>query len=94
MGYKDAELSTSAGGLFELSLNARRGGNTAYGIWHMKSGLLLSYGILWHMAYGVRSFIITFDVYFILNIFDKYDNKRPDPICVTPYALCDPICAP
>jgi len=26
---------------------------------------------------GVRSFIITFDVYVILNIFDKYDNKRP-----------------
>ena len=85
MGYKDAELSTSAGGLFELSLNARRGGNTAYGIWHMAYGVR-SFIIIWHMgshmAYGVRSFIITFDVYFILNIFDKYDNKRPDPICV------------
>ena len=30
---------------------------------------------------GVRSFIITFDVYVILDIFEKYDNKRPDPIC-------------
>ena len=30
---------------------------------------------------GVRSFIITFDVYVILNAFKKYDNKRPDPIC-------------
>ncbi len=30
---------------------------------------------------GVRSFIITFDVYVILNIYDKYDNKRPDPLC-------------
>ena len=37
---------------------------------------------------GVRSFIITFDVYVVLNIFEKYDNKRPDPICLTltPYA--------
>ena len=31
---------------------------------------------------GVRSFIITFDVYVIPNIFEKYDNKRPDPICL------------
>jgi len=31
---------------------------------------------------GVRSFIITFDVYVILNAFKKYDNKRPDPICL------------
>ena len=31
---------------------------------------------------GVRSFIITFDVYVILNIFEKYDNKRPDAICL------------
>jgi len=31
---------------------------------------------------GVRSFIITFDVYVILDIFEKYDNKRPDPICL------------
>ena len=40
---------------------------------------------------GVRSFIITFDVYVILDIFEKYDNKRPDPIClfVTPYAVFD-----
>ena len=30
---------------------------------------------------GVRSSIITFDVYVILDIFEKYDNKRPDPIC-------------
>ena len=30
---------------------------------------------------GVRSFIITFDVYVILNIFEKYENKRPDPLC-------------
>ena len=30
---------------------------------------------------GVRSFIITFDVYVILNTFEKYDNKRPEPIC-------------
>ena len=36
---------------------------------------------------GVRSFIITFDAYVFLNIFENYDNKRPDPIC-----LCDPIC--
>ena len=28
---------------------------------------------------GVRSFIITFDVYVIVDIFEKYDNKRPDP---------------
>ena len=33
---------------------------------------------------GVRSFIITFDVYVIPNIFEKYDNKRPDPICRMP----------
>ena len=33
------------------------------------------------MQAGVRSFIITFDVYFILNIFEKYDEKSPDPIC-------------
>ena len=33
------------------------------------------------MTSRVRSFIITFDVYVILNIFEKYDNKRPDPIC-------------
>ena len=26
---------------------------------------------------GVRSFIITFDVYVILNAFKNYDNKRP-----------------
>ena len=32
---------------------------------------------------GARSFIITFDVYVILDIFEKYDNKRPDPICLT-----------
>jgi hypothetical protein len=31
---------------------------------------------------GVRSFIITFDIYVILNTFEKYDNKRPDPICL------------
>ena len=43
---------------------------------------------------GVRSFIITFDVYVVLNIFEKYDNKRPDPICpVCPVHMpCDPIC--
>ena len=36
---------------------------------------------------GVRSFIIIFDVYVILDTFEKYDNKRPDPICrMTPYA--------
>ena len=28
---------------------------------------------------GVRSFIITFDVYVIINIFENYDNKRPAP---------------
>ena len=27
----------------------------------------------------VRSFIITFDVYVVHNILEKYDNKRPDP---------------
>ena len=31
---------------------------------------------------GVRSFIITFDVYVIVNIFDKYDNKRLGPLCL------------
>jgi len=30
---------------------------------------------------GVRSSIITFDVYVIPNIFEKYDNRRPDPLC-------------
>ena len=36
---------------------------------------------------GVRSFIIIFDVYVILDTFEKYDNKRADPICrMTPYA--------
>jgi len=34
---------------------------------------------------GVRSFIIPFDVYVIFNIFEKYDNKRPDPYA-PPYA--------
>ena len=38
---------------------------------------------------GVRSSIITFNVYVILDVFQKYDNKRPDPLCVyvcmTPY---------
>jgi len=33
-----------------------------------------------HQA-GVRSFNITFEVYVILKTFEKYDNKRPDPIC-------------
>ena len=26
-------------------------------------------------------FFITFDVYVVLDIFEKYDDKRPDPIC-------------
>ena len=34
---------------------------------------------------GVRSFTITFDVYVVLNILEKYDNKRPDPICLGVY---------
>jgi len=32
-------------------------------------------------AYEVRSLIITFDVYVIPNIFEKYNNRRPDPLC-------------
>lgn len=28
---------------------------------------------------GVRSFIITFNVYVNLNIFEKYDDNRPAP---------------
>ena len=35
-----------------------------------------------HQA-AVRYFIITFDAYVFLNIFENYDNKRPDPICLT-----------
>ena len=31
---------------------------------------------------GVRSFIIIFDIYVIHNTFEKYNNKRPDPICL------------
>jgi hypothetical protein len=27
---------------------------------------------------GVRSFMITFNVYVILKFFEKYDNERPD----------------
>jgi len=41
-------------------------------------------GALYHVTSreaGVRSFIITFDVYVILNAFKKYDIKKPDSIC-------------
>lgn len=37
-------------------------------------------------ASGVRSFIVTFDVYVVLNILEKYDNKKPDPICLDTYS--------
>ena len=36
---------------------------------------------------GVRSSTITFDVSVILDFFEKYDNKRPDPICLFAYTL-------
>ena len=42
-------------------------------------------GALYHVTKpeaGVRSFIIIFDIYVIHNTFEKYDNKRPDPICL------------
>ena len=42
------------------------------------------------MQAGVRSFIIAFDVYVVLNILEKYDNKRPDPICLA-YANMSPM---
>ena len=41
---------------------------------------------------GVRSFIITFDFYVIPNVFEKYDNNRPDPICAAMMKLISVGC--
>ena len=62
------------------AITIREGANTHAGVRSIACRSQVFYYHIWEA--GVRSFIITFDIYVILNTFGKYDDKRPDPICL------------